>query len=70
MNSVLGFLTFTMESPSDFQDGKLPILDIKIWITGMQIWYEFYQKPMSNNVILQEKSALSENVIVSSLTED
>ena len=69
-NSILGFLTFTMESPSDFQDGKLPTLDIEIWKTAMQIWYEFYQKPMSNNVVLQEKSALSENVKVSSLTEE
>ena len=41
MNSILDFLEFTLESPSDFSDKKLPTLDIKIWIEKMRIWYEF-----------------------------
>ena len=70
MNAVLDFLVFTKESPSDFADGKLPTLDIKIWIEKMRIWYMFYQKPMCNNIVIQEKSALSDIVKVSSLTEE
>ena len=70
MNSILDFLTFTLESPSDFPDGKLPTLDINVWIEAMEIWYQFFQKPMSNNVVLQEKTALSDNVKLSSLTEE
>ena len=38
MNSILEFLTFTMESPKDFKDKKLPTLDIRIWISAMKIW--------------------------------
>ena len=30
----------------------------------------FYQKPMCNNIVIQEQSALSETVKVSSLTEE
>ena len=70
MNSVMKFLRFTKEAPNDFEDKKLPTLDIKIWIEKMQIWYMFYQKPMCNNIVVQEKSALSESVKVSSLTEE
>ena len=70
MNSVLDFLTFTEESPSDFEDNKLPTLDIKIWIARGKIWYQFFQKPMSNNVVIQERSALSDQVKVSSLQEE
>jgi hypothetical protein len=54
LNAVMGFLIFTKESPSDFEDGKLSTLDIKIWIDNLQIWYIFYQKPMSNNIVIQE----------------
>ena len=39
-------------------------------IEAMEIWYEFFQKPMSNNVVIQKKSALSENVKLSSRTEE
>ena len=70
MNSAMGFLTFTKESPEDFVNRKLPTLDIEIWLENLQIWYQFYQKPMSNNIVLQEKSALSETVKISSLTEE
>ena len=51
MVAPMGFLIFTKESPSDFEDGKLPTLDIKIWIDNLQIWYMFYQKPMGNNIV-------------------
>ena len=43
-------------------EGKLPTLDIKIWITEGRIWYQLFQKPMSNKVEIQEKSALSEHI--------
>ena len=70
MNSILDFLIFTKESPGDFPDGKLPTLDIKVWLENLRIWYQFFQKPMSNNVVIQEQAALSEMVKVSSLTEE
>ena len=70
MNAVLDFLTFTKETPQDFEDQKLPTLDIKIWIENLQKLYMFFMKPMCNNVVLQERSAVSETVKVSSLTEE
>ena len=39
MNAPMGFLIFTKESPSDFEDGKLPTLDIKIWIDNIHLVY-------------------------------
>ena len=53
-----------MESPKDFKDGKIPSLDIIIWISTITIWYDFCQQPMSNNVVL------SDSVKISSLTEE
>ena len=45
MNSMMSFLNFTVEVGDDFQDGKLPTLDLKIWIQDGVIKYEFYEKP-------------------------
>ena len=70
MNAPMEFLVFTKESANDFENRKLPTLDIEIWIDKLRIWYRFYQKPMSNNIVIQEKSALSEMVKSSSLTEE
>ena len=33
MNEICNFLTLTMESCNDFEDLKLPTLDLNIWVT-------------------------------------
>jgi hypothetical protein len=50
MNDVFTFLNFTIELGEDFTDGKLPSLDIKIWVMGGKIiMYEFFEKTMATN---------------------
>ena len=34
MNDVFPFLNFTVELGEDFMDGKLPSLDVAIWVVG------------------------------------
>ena len=72
MNSVLGFLRLTIEIADDFDDMKLPTLDLKIWIhpTGRIILYEHFEKTMNTNLVLQKASALSENIKVNSLSQE
>ena len=71
MNEVMGFLVFTLEIHEDFEDNKLPTLDTKIYVeNGNIILYEFYQKPMASNLVLQANTALSETVKISSLKEE
>ena len=70
MSSLLKFLKFTMEIPEQFEDGKLPTLDTKIWIQNRRVWYMFFEKPMSANVVIQAESALSEQVKLASLTQE
>ena len=41
MNDIFHFLNFTVELDKDFVDGKLPSLDICIWVVeGRLILYE------------------------------
>ena len=70
MNSMMSFLNFTVEVGDDFEDGKLPTLDLKIWVQAGVVEYEFYEKPMSGNTVVHAKTALSEQVKFSSLTQE
>ena len=71
MNEIFSFLIFTMELHEDFEDMKLPTLDTKLWVEdGKVIHFEFYQKPMASNLVLQADTALSNSVKTASLKEE
>ena len=60
MDSIWSFLTFTTEGPEDFSDKKLPTLDFNAWVEpDRRINYINYTKPMANNLVLQNGTALS-----------
>ena len=46
-----------MEIGEDFIDMKLPTLDVKIWIVNGRIEFDFYKKPMANNMVLHARTA-------------
>ena len=56
------FLRFTLEIGEDFEDKKLPTLDVKIWVAGNMIHFDFFEKPMSTNTVLHAKEAQSQRV--------
>ena len=70
MNSILPFLKFTLEIGDQFKDNKLPTLDLKLWMENGLIEFEYYEKPMSTNLVVHAKTALSENTKFSSLTQE
>ena len=41
------------------QDGKLPILDIKVWVEEGRIRHSFYRKEVASNRVIMERSAVS-----------
>ena len=54
----------TSETPCKFEDNKLHVLDLKMWINheeGERIDFEFYSKEMSNELVVMKKSAMPEN---------
>jgi hypothetical protein len=70
MNSIMTFLRFTLEIGEDFEDKKLPTLDVKIWVAGNMIHFDFFEKPMSTNMVLHAKTAQSQSVKFASLTQE
>ena len=71
MNDVFPFLKFTIELGEDFPDGKLPSLDTKVWIlNAWTILFEFFEKTMASNLIVEAGSALSQEVKLATLSEE
>ena len=55
-------IRLTIDYPSNNEDGKVPMLDIKMWIAMISgrrwILYEHYEKPMATKAVINAKSAI------------
>ena len=59
-NSIDPIIKLTVETPSNFEDRKLPVLDVKVGINeNNRIDFEFYEKPTRNPRVILMDSALS-----------
>ena len=63
------YLKFEGEEASMFLDKKLPTLDMAIWWEDRQLMFEFYEKEMCPNKVLQRDTALSDDSIRASLNK-
>ena len=66
----MDFFNFTGESPSDFQNLRLPTLDCEIFVEKGQILHSFFEKPMRAGKCLDAKTALPEISVKSSLRQE
>ena len=53
-----------MDYPSNYEDGKMPLLDLKVWVQeggdgSSRIVHEFYTKDVSSKSVINAKSAFS-----------
>ena len=44
--------------PSNHVDGKVPILDLKVWISENKVLHEYYSKDVSSKSVISNKSAM------------
>ena len=60
-NSITPMLRFEEDVCSNHTDGRLPILDLKVWKaedeTGVMIRHDFYKKPMASRATLRGSTA-------------
>ena len=57
-NDVIPCIKMEADWPSRNRDGRLPILDMKVWMDKEgTVMYSHYEKPMSNKSVLHSKSA-------------
>ena len=59
-NSIDPLIEVTYDTPSNYNDRKIPILDVKVGMNSeKKIEYEFYQKPIANKCVTHKTSAMS-----------
>ena len=69
--AIFNFLKFTTEEGSEYADGMLPTLDFKTQTLGNgMIRFEFFNKEMENNRVLDKSTALSKGTIFSALRQN
>ena len=70
MNSIMDFLNFTEELPSDFPDLIMPTLDYNLFISDGKIADSFIEKPMKSDKCIDAKTALPDIIVKSSLRQE
>ena len=72
-NSVNPMIRLTVETPCNFKDGMLPVLEIKVRINEIEmnrIDFEYYEKPTKNPRVVLASSALSQSKKRTILTQE
>ena len=73
-DSITPMLKFEEDVCSNHDDGKLPILDLKVWKTTSQentiIFHEFYKKPMASRATLRSTTAYPMSQLKAIMTEE
>ena len=53
-NTIGPVIQLEFDAPSMHHEGKLPILDIKVWIEEGKIRHSFYRKEVASNRVIME----------------
>ena len=72
-NSIDPMIKLTVETPCNFADGKLPVLDVTVNINyeeDNRIDFEFFEKPTKNPKVILANSALSTSKKRTILTQE
>ena len=69
-NTIYECVQFTVDCPSSHQEGKVPVLDLKVYTEGNQVLHEFYEKPCASKMVIPYKSAHSRKMKMAVLVEE
>ena len=59
-NPLEGDIVMTYDTPSQNLGGKMPVLDLKVWMDcDYRVKFQFYQKSMTSRMTVMRESALS-----------
>ena len=56
-NTISPTIRMQEDVPSNHPSGKLPILDLEVWVERGIIMHQFYKKPMASRMVVQARSA-------------
>ena len=69
-DSIYKCVQFTVDVPSNYEDGKVPVLDVQLSVKDNQFVHEFFEKPCAAKHVIPFKSAHSRKMKMSDLVEE
>ncbi len=69
-NTISPTLKVTFETPSQYPNGKLPLLDTQIWVEDNMIKHEYFEKKMTSKYVIMASSAHPERMKRAVLVEE
>ena len=73
-NSIHASIRMTIDYPSRYGDGKVPMLNVRMWIEEIEgsrfILYEHYEKEMATKAVIHASSAVPYKMKRTVLTQD
>ena len=69
-NSLSPNIQVTVDTPERDSEGRLPVLDMKVWTDGTKILHTFYKKPVSSKFTILKRSAISNTIKLSTLFQE
>ena len=74
-SSISEMIQLTGECPSGSPGEKMPVLDLSVWMDkdadgDRTVWWQHYRKPVTNTLLMMEKSAMPAKVKRTTLTQE
>ena len=69
-NQIHQSIQLEADFPANYDEQKVPILDIKVWIENNCVKHEYYSKPVASKSVIDERSAMPTKDKRTILTQD
>jgi hypothetical protein len=69
-NSVMPMIQLEEDFASKNGNGRIPVLDLEVWVHNNRVHHTFYRKPMASTDLVSNNSALSKQVRKSVIMEE
>ena len=69
-NSLDKTIQLTGDCPSANMNGKMPLLNLQVWVEDNKVLYENYRKPVANELLMLEMSAMPAGMKRTVLTQE
>ena len=69
-SSISNMIQLTWDCPSNNDNGKMAMLNTEVWVEGNKVLYEHYRKPMANDLLMLEISAMPARIKRATLTQE
>ena len=68
-NNIDPMIQMMIDVPTNYDDRKVPMLDLKVWLDSDKILYQFYEKPTKSRQVMMKSSAMPMRKKMETLTQ-